>query len=675
MKPKIYIFFVLISLHLHGVSILSGNDGRENYTAVPPFGHVDAVVIYSCDASSDKMQLPDWYDDICDPENLNSIPNYFKDISFGHHTLTMTPYGQDDKNCIVSHVKLNANPSFIPLVNYFEDIMYKADMVINFADFDKDNDGYVDYLFFVVANRGGTVGQASGYNYTTMDRNDNGEAIKIHSDQCSLNRIRNHVGAKMLLTHEYGHALGLEDLDHSMTKEYSHISVGGFGLMVNGNGFENTQGCIVPPLRAAGTFYTNLGWIDPISVSYTKNQKIRDFQTSGELYLLNSEDPAQYFYVSNHQKLSVWEYYWPGKGLLIWHINEKGSQPDRLRKQIDLEAAHGLYEWDLPNPEKMQNTLIPDPKDGLDSMDVRGVYENWRMKGSASCFFREGYNESFDDASNPNSNLHIEGTPYSQRIKSHILVRNIKDDPDEDHVILADMCNNAWQGHIKNSKVWETARSPYFLHGDLIIEEGASLIIEEGVEIISTGDYSLTIGQESTLLANGTAENPILFTSLDSSWQGLHFYNVHTKTKLKHCIIENAEYGAYCDGCLPIFSNCTFQFNTTDTYYVNRPLKQEPATILPDNYYLASSYPNPFNPKTTIPFGMPENSHVKIILFDTQGREVYILTNREYAAGHHEITFNGSSYANGIYYMILKMEPSDLSQQSRIHTQKIILLK
>lgn len=72
------------------------------------------------------------------------------------------------------------------------------------------------------------------------------------------------------------------------------------------------------------------------------------------------------------------------------------------------------------------------------------------------------------------------------------------------------------------------------------------------------------------------------------------------------------------------------------------------ATI-PENFALHQAYPNPFNPATTIAFDLPEASHVKLTIYDLQGRLVTELVNGQRSAGVHEVAFDGSNFASGVY--------------------------
>ncbi|MBN1632942.1 MAG: T9SS type A sorting domain-containing protein [Ignavibacteria bacterium] len=77
-------------------------------------------------------------------------------------------------------------------------------------------------------------------------------------------------------------------------------------------------------------------------------------------------------------------------------------------------------------------------------------------------------------------------------------------------------------------------------------------------------------------------------------------------------------------------------------------IKEVPSTV--NSFSLSQNYPNPFNPATNINFSIPENSFVKIIVFDILGKEVATLINSEKSAGEYQIVFDASGLNSGIYF-------------------------
>jgi hypothetical protein len=71
-------------------------------------------------------------------------------------------------------------------------------------------------------------------------------------------------------------------------------------------------------------------------------------------------------------------------------------------------------------------------------------------------------------------------------------------------------------------------------------------------------------------------------------------------------------------------------------------------------FELYQSYPNPFNPVTTISFALPQATLVQLSIFDIQGSKVEDLISGWKEAGIHEITWDASGLSSGIYFYSIK---------------------
>ncbi len=94
----------------------------------------------------------------------------------------------------------------------------------------------------------------------------------------------------------------------------------------------------------------------------------------------------------------------------------------------------------------------------------------------------------------------------------------------------------------------------------------------------------------------------------------------------------------------------------------------ENETVVPLVFRLHQNYPNPFNPVTSIRFALPENSHVRLELFNSLGQQVGLLLNENKTAGNHNVEFNAEHLPSGIYYYRIKA-----AKFTRI--RKMLLLK
>ena len=88
---------------------------------------------------------------------------------------------------------------------------------------------------------------------------------------------------------------------------------------------------------------------------------------------------------------------------------------------------------------------------------------------------------------------------------------------------------------------------------------------------------------------------------------------------------------------------------------------------------LSQNFPNPFNPSTTIEFGLRGKGHVSLVIYDVAGRLVKTLVDEERGAGGHKVVWDGknntgSTVASGIYFY--RLVAGDFVQ-----TKKLVLLR
>ena len=89
---------------------------------------------------------------------------------------------------------------------------------------------------------------------------------------------------------------------------------------------------------------------------------------------------------------------------------------------------------------------------------------------------------------------------------------------------------------------------------------------------------------------------------------------------------------------------------------------------IPKGFSLFYNYPNPFNPSTTIKYEIPESGVVTLTVYDIIGNKVKTLVDEFKDAGIHNIKFDASSLASGIYlYRLIANE--------YIMVKKMILLR
>lgn len=119
-------------------------------------------------------------------------------------------------------------------------------------------------------------------------------------------------------------------------------------------------------------------------------------------------------------------------------------------------------------------------------------------------------------------------------------------------------------------------------------------------------------------------------------------------------------------------------------YDLLNPTSVESEEKIPDEFYLAQNFPNPFNPSTIIRFVIPnevrnlkafpsqtprnDNTLVTLKVYDVLGNEVAVLANENKPAGNYEVEFNAAGLTSGVYFYSLIAE-------GIVQTRKMILLR
>ena len=98
--------------------------------------------------------------------------------------------------------------------------------------------------------------------------------------------------------------------------------------------------------------------------------------------------------------------------------------------------------------------------------------------------------------------------------------------------------------------------------------------------------------------------------------------------------------------------------SVVDIFYNSFPkitTKEGKAETIPTSYFLMDNFPNPFNPNTTIRYGLPEDSKVSLVIYDLGGNVVRTLESGMNEPGWYEhewngLTIDGRTVSTGIYF-------------------------
>ncbi|MEO8514110.1 MAG: T9SS type A sorting domain-containing protein [Ignavibacteria bacterium] len=147
----------------------------------------------------------------------------------------------------------------------------------------------------------------------------------------------------------------------------------------------------------------------------------------------------------------------------------------------------------------------------------------------------------------------------------------------------------------------------------------------------------------------------------DASEDSIHFISVNSLSMLDH--VYRMNYFSASDVIAP---KPLFRYQSSDSclmFYSEEGPKNMISSAgcqgvpiglinnqLPAQFSLLQNYPNPFNPVTRISFSVPSKAHIRLVVFDVQGREVAVLADSEFQSGNYDLLFNGENLSSGVYF-------------------------
>ncbi|MDR1610004.1 MAG: M6 family metalloprotease domain-containing protein [Candidatus Symbiothrix sp.] len=193
---------------------------------------------------------------------------------------------------------------------------------INPADYDNDNDGYIDAFHFIYAGYGEEAGggentiwaHESGFSALNLD----GKKLNVYS--CSP-ELRGNSGSGItrigVVCHEMGHIFGSPDYYDVDDAGGDFTGTGYWDLMASGS----WNGGGSSPAHINMYQKIQLGWVNPTTLNTA--QTITNMKGSAKnaiAYTYNTSVADEYYVLENRQQ-EGFDSYVPGPGLLIYHIS------------------------------------------------------------------------------------------------------------------------------------------------------------------------------------------------------------------------------------------------------------------------------------------------------------------------------------------------------------------
>ncbi len=93
---------------------------------------------------------------------------------------------------------------------------------------------------------------------------------------------------------------------------------------------------------------------------------------------------------------------------------------------------------------------------------------------------------------------------------------------------------------------------------------------------------------------------------------------------------------------------------------------EELKNLTPLKFALSDAFPNPFNSTTHLQFDMPKSGHAKVSIFGMDGREVTRLVDGFEQAGRHEVAWNATGIASGVYLISFQSGSTTLMSRAML---------
>ncbi len=348
--------------------VAEGIRARAKRDALPHLNRINysnfhglVILVEFTDAQFTRSDVEEFYSRMINEENYTGYTNEDGTPNpYGSCTGSVRDYFYDNSNGIfepvfdvVGPVQVNysvnqGNNAY----NIFQSAVQQVNPYVDFSQYDLDNNGAVDLIYFIYADTPSSSDtsspnhiwphRSSFYSYIKYD----GKYIRDYA--CSAeyiyaksNGIFDGIGT---ICHEFSHVLGLPDLydteesDDNVNGEAQHP--GEWDLMAGGNYQNNAR---TPVAYSLYDRYST-GFANYQVITAEGDYTINPTSTTGEGYILKTPTNKEVFLLDNRQKTTKWDAYAPGHGMTIarmdstnssvWNSNAPNGNANRLYYEL-----------------------------------------------------------------------------------------------------------------------------------------------------------------------------------------------------------------------------------------------------------------------------------------------------------------------------------------------------
>ncbi len=420
-----------------------------------------------------------------------------------------------------------------------------------------------------------------------------------------------------------------------------------------------------------------LGWTTARELQPDTDTPLSDFVTSGVAYKYHpaNGEPYEYFYIENHQQVSVFDDLTMNsneKGIWILHQQGPYMELDNLK----MKPSDGSWRWKNPGTTTQCSTQ-PLPVFEKGSPYPAGLSHRDQIPNSTSAL---NWLRAFRD---PSRTLQCGQFSFGEQFDGSFRIEN---------PVFSAYSN-------PNTNTW--SNQPTSLSMEIIYQLNGVLTLRSISNALDGSPARRYLGNDPTV-----AQTPPGWISLawGSQWtEGQPLESDVHWSELQRRIGNNGNWTSVYEGQIARWSDGAIAYDTNGTvpvlfharvrdaqgkysvwsnvvYSAMQPSNQvAEGTVIPTRYELKSNYPNPFNPSTTIEYHLPAQSRVTIKILSLLGQEVKTVVDGIENAGVHQSQWDGRNNsgvdaASGVYFY--RIEANSIGgANSFARVKKMILLR
>ncbi len=538
----------------------------------------------------------------------------------------------------------------------------------NFANYDSDNDGYVDAVMVMHAGLGAEESSApnsadyiwsfrSTWGSSPLYDNKRVYAFAMFPEKRFYSSAMVGIG---VMSHEFGHILDLPDL---YATNYNGAGggpegVGNYANMAGGPWLNNEH---TPCMHDAFSKIL-LGWLTPVVINSAGTYTIPKASVDSNFaFRINTTRSNEYFLLENRQKKGQ-DLFLPSKGLAIWHANTSmagklstngnNANNDTSNQGLGILQADGKRDLEL----------------GVNRGDAGDLYPGYTNNSNAT------------QTSNPNTNLYYKVGGVRQQ--SGIFITNITVNPDSSVTFKFGAIPNAsyvsststgcapLNVSFTNYSIF--ARSYIWNFGDGTYSNNANQthtftnpgnyavwlnIYDSSGNVLDSTSQTIVVSPKPVALASYTRSgNVVTFTNNSTgaiaySWQFSSFTSsdiVLAPLNLKD--VQDT-------GIVHIQLIAVNSAGCTDTTILSVDIWKTGIAQNQNQYINANLYPNPISENSVLQFTTQSNEKIAIEIFNMLGEKIATIDNQELQSGKHQYEISKNILpSKGIYLIRINAE-------------------